>query len=142
MRAIFRRQRNLAFREGRVLAVEMADRVVQVSGGGRLPFDYLVLTAGATSSDFGVPGVREHALFLKTLTEAVNLRSHVLEQFARAARDPAALLDWAHNHLTWERHTRLITPMVPSPGDAADGNVRSRPMSGGGAEQNGPETRT
>lgn len=93
VRAIFRRQRNLEFRQGRVLAVDLAERVVRLSGGGRVPFDYLVLAAGATSSDFGVPGVREHAFFLKTLTEAVNLRSHVLEQFERAARDPEALFD-------------------------------------------------
>ena len=53
-----------------------------------------------------------------------------------------ALLDWAHNYLTWERHTRLITPMVPSPGDAAGGNVGSRATLGGGTEENGPETRT
>lgn len=93
VRAIFRRQRNLAFRQGRVAAVDLEDRVVRLSGGVRLPFDYLVLAAGATSSDFGVPGVRDYAFFLKTLTEAVNLRSHILEQFELAARDPEALFD-------------------------------------------------
>lgn len=93
VRAIFRRRSKLVFRQGRAVSVDLLDRVVRLDDGGRLPFDYLVLAAGATSSDFGVPGVREHALYLKTLTEAVNLRSHVLEQFERATRDPSALID-------------------------------------------------
>ncbi|HKI59129.1 MAG TPA: NAD(P)/FAD-dependent oxidoreductase, partial [Trueperaceae bacterium] len=93
VRAIFRRQGNLAYRQGRAVAIDLEDRVVALDGGGRLPFDYLVLAPGAVSNDFGVPGVREHAFFLKTLTEAVNLRSRVLEQFERATRDAAALID-------------------------------------------------
>ena len=36
-----------------------------------IPYDVLVLAAGAVSSDFGVPGVREHAIALKTLDDAI-----------------------------------------------------------------------
>lgn len=79
VRAVFRRQRNLTFRQGRAGAVYLDDRVVSPDGGGRFPSDGLVLAAGATGSDFGVPGVREHAFFLKTSTKAVHSRSHVLE---------------------------------------------------------------
>ncbi|HKI57814.1 MAG TPA: FAD-dependent oxidoreductase [Trueperaceae bacterium] len=93
VRAISRRQDNLRFRKGRAVAIDLQDRVVSLDRGGRLPFDYLLLAGGSTTSDFGVPGVHQHAFFLKTLTEAVNLRSRVLEPFERATRDPAALLD-------------------------------------------------
>ena len=53
-----------------------------------------------------------------------------------------ALLDWAHNYLTWERHTRLITPMVSSPGDAGARDVRPGPTPAGGWDHDGRETRT
>ena len=50
----------------------------------RSPFDYLIIGAGAVYNDFGIPGVKEYAFFVKSLTEAVNIRSHILRQFERA----------------------------------------------------------
>ena len=41
-------------------------------------YDYLVLAAGSSTTDFGIPGVAEHAFPLKTLPDAVRLRNHVL----------------------------------------------------------------
>ena len=53
-----------------------------------LPFDHLILAAGAVYNDFGIPGVREHAFYLKALTEAANLRAHILRQFERVSAQP------------------------------------------------------
>lgn len=39
-----------------------------------LPFDYLVVSVGATSNTFGTPGVKEHCIFLKQVQDAQKLR--------------------------------------------------------------------
>ena len=54
----------------------------------RSPYDYLVLAAGAVSSDFGVPGVAEHAIPLKTLADA---SQHPQHGAAPASRRPTPI---------------------------------------------------
>jgi NADH dehydrogenase len=88
VRGIFSDQAHFDFRYGEVTAVDFQARAVQARDL-RIPYDWLVLAAGATSSDYGVPGVGKHAFFLKTLAEAVRLRNHVLRQFEAAAADPS-----------------------------------------------------
>jgi NADH dehydrogenase len=91
-RGIFHHQRNVDFRMEPVIGVDMERRVVNFVAG-ELPYDHLVIAAGAVSADYGVPGVTEHAFELKTLADAVALRSHVLRTFERAATDPALVDD-------------------------------------------------
>jgi NADH dehydrogenase len=82
---------------GAVSGVDLDQRVVQIGGEPALHYDYLILAAGSSTSDFGIPGVEEHAYPLKTLPDAVRLRNHVLTTFeqadsARPGRaDPGAL---------------------------------------------------
>jgi NADH dehydrogenase len=87
-RGIFHRQRNVDFRMRRVTGIDLDQRLVSLDGGGQLGYDHLVLAAGAVSADYGIPGVKEHAFGLKTLADAVELRSHVLRSFEDAADDP------------------------------------------------------
>lgn len=49
-----------------------------------LPYDVLVIAVGSLSSTLGVPGVREHALFLKELTDARRLRERIIAVLERA----------------------------------------------------------
>lgn len=44
-----------------------------------LKYDKLVVAVGCYSQTFGTPGVREHALFLKDVLDAVKIRKRVLE---------------------------------------------------------------
>jgi NADH dehydrogenase len=88
VRGIFRRQPNLTFRQETVTGVDWRTNELLVRSGERLAFDYLLVGIGAIYNDFGIPGVRRHGLFLKSLSEAVNIRSHILRQFERAAADP------------------------------------------------------
>jgi NADH:ubiquinone reductase (non-electrogenic) len=55
-------------------------------GGERftLPYDHLVISVGSAVGDYGVPGVREHALTLASVEDAQAIRRRILEQFARA----------------------------------------------------------
>lgn len=88
VRGIFRNQKNFRFRQGNVALIDKDAKQVELDSGERLPFDYLITAPGAIYNDFGVPGVREHSFVLKTLDRATALRSHILEQFERAAAHP------------------------------------------------------
>jgi len=92
-RGIFHRQPNVDFRMRRVTGVDLDQRLVTFEGGGELGYDHLVLAAGAVSADYGIPGVNEHAFGLKSLADAVALRSHVLRCFEDAADDPQLIDD-------------------------------------------------
>lgn len=84
IRAIYARYPNVDVRLGTVTGVDMDNRVVEVDGEPGLEYDFLVLAAGSSSADFGIPGVAEHAFPLKTLPDAMRLRNHVLSSFERA----------------------------------------------------------
>ncbi len=93
VRGIFTRQRNVGFRRGTVTTVDWEDQQVHLAGGERLPFDRLVVAAGATVNDFGIPGVAEHGFPLYELPDAVHLRNHILGRFEAADGDPAVIDD-------------------------------------------------
>lgn len=50
----------------------------------KLQYDHLVVSVGATSNTFGVPGVREHCNFLKQVEDAAQLRRAIGNCFERA----------------------------------------------------------
>ena len=80
---------------GRVGAVRLADRVVEVSGAAgtrEVPYDYLLLAPGAVTKMFDIPGLAEHAIGFKTAAEALYLRERVLVQLEAASteQDPDA----------------------------------------------------
>jgi NADH dehydrogenase len=89
VRGLLHRQPNVRFRQGVVTGVDWAARAVAVEGQPDLPFDHLVLAAGATVTWFDTPGAAEHAFPLYTLADATRLRNHVLERFEAADRDPS-----------------------------------------------------
>jgi len=100
IRGVFRGQRNAEVRMGRVTAVDLDRRTLTIDRSGvadTIGYDSLVLAAGAVSTSFGVPGVEEHAIALKTLDDAMALRISILERFEQAASDPALIVDGGLN---------------------------------------------
>jgi NADH dehydrogenase len=93
LRGAVRRDHAVEFETGEVVGVDFDARLVQVRGGAPIAYDYLVLAAGAVSSDFGIPGVAEHALHLKSLEDAIRVRRWVLCRFEAADRDHALVED-------------------------------------------------
>lgn len=84
-----RRLRDIHVIEGSADSVDWQTRQVQCTGavGGEkftLPYDVLAISVGAAVGDYGIPGVREHALKLASVEDAQAVRRGVLEQFARA----------------------------------------------------------
>jgi len=98
VRGLFHAQRNFAFRMGRVIGADWPNKRLLISEGDAIRFDYLVLAAGAVTNDFGIPGVAQHAFPLKSLPEALRMRSHIMRQFEMADADPS-LID--HGALTF-----------------------------------------
>jgi NADH dehydrogenase len=95
VRGIFQRQRNVRFRRATVTGVDWDARQVEVDQGEPLSFDRLVVAAGATVNDFGIPGVADHGFPLYVLPDAVRLRNHILGRFEAADADPATVDDGA-----------------------------------------------
>jgi NADH dehydrogenase len=92
VRKVFRRARNIRYREGEVTRVDFEDKSIELADGARLEYDYLVLATGSVTNYYGNESFREHAFGLKDLGEALQLRNHVLECLERATRatDPDA----------------------------------------------------
>ena len=91
VRGIVRRYRRTSVRMATVSGVDLDAKAVLTEEGGRFPYDYLILAAGATTATFGIPGVEEHSFPLKTMPDALRLRAHLLGQFELADNDPAMI---------------------------------------------------
>ena len=50
-------------------------------------YDYLLLGTGAESTDFGIPGVKEHSLPLWSYENAVSIRDHIIHVMQKASRE-------------------------------------------------------
>lgn len=90
VRAIFRKDKNISFRLGAVQFVDPEKRHLIMHSGPPLPYDYLVFAPGASTTYFGVPGAERYSFPLKEVTEAMNLRGHILRQFETCEQDTSA----------------------------------------------------
>ena len=83
-RGIFQRQKNFGFCLGEVVGVDWNARKVFLKDSSEIAYDYLVLAAGGATNYFGVEGAEQYGFALKSLEEAVNLRSHIILCFEKA----------------------------------------------------------
>ncbi len=98
LRHILRRQRNVVVRLGTVSAIDVPGRAVTLEDGERLAYDFLVVASGATHAYFGNDAWAGHAPGLKSLADALHIRSRLLHAFERAeaAHDAAERDAWLH----------------------------------------------
>ncbi len=71
----------VTFRRGVVADIDASGHTVRMEDGTYLPFDDLVLAVGSTGTSFGVPGVEEHALQMKSIREARQIRHRLLQAY-------------------------------------------------------------
>ena len=95
IRAIFADDANVEVQLGTVVGIDFKKRAVELEDGASLDYDALVLAAGATTNDFGIPGVADFAFPLYTLSEAIHLRQHILSCFEATERNPTLVDDGA-----------------------------------------------
>lgn len=48
-----------------------------------IPFDYLIYAVGAETQTFGIPGVKEHACFMKEIQDAEKVSSHFEHEYMK-----------------------------------------------------------
>lgn len=83
IRKIFRGQKNFHFRWCEVQSVVTSDKKI-VTTIGEITFDYLVMATGTTTNFFGNSEFEQKAMPMKSVTEALNLRSLILQNFEKA----------------------------------------------------------
>jgi NADH dehydrogenase len=86
IRTVLRRARNVRVLLGEVVAIDLKKRRVDLSDGSVLTYDFLILAAGARTTYFGHDEWAEHALGLKSVDDAVEVRRRVLLEFEYAER--------------------------------------------------------
>jgi NADH dehydrogenase len=95
LRSILRKQRNCITLLASVTGFDVEAKRV-ILDDGELPYDYLILAAGATHSYFGNDRWEPYAPGLKTIEGATEIRSRILRAFETAERetDPARRAAW------------------------------------------------
>jgi NADH dehydrogenase len=83
LRKVFNKQRNMFFRWGEVQRIIPETNTIETSIG-ELEYDYLVFASGSTTNFFGMKTVADNAMPMKTVSEALNLRSTILQAFEEA----------------------------------------------------------
>ena len=87
IRWVLRRQRNVEVLLGEVDRVETAQHAVHLTDGAEIPYDYLIVAAGATHAYLGHDAWQAYAPGLKSLEDALEIRRRVLVAFERAERE-------------------------------------------------------
>jgi NADH dehydrogenase len=82
--------RRTHFFDGEVKSIDLENRRVKVSHGidaghpHELGYDHLVLALGSVTNFYGIPGLQERALTMKSLADAVYLRNRLIEHLEEA----------------------------------------------------------
>lgn len=90
LRKITRRSKDGYFRLAEVQRIIPEENRIETSIGD-LGYDYLVLATGSKTNFFGNKSIEEHAMWMKTIPQALNIRSLILENLEQAVvlEDPA-----------------------------------------------------
>lgn len=80
------RKSGVKFRMGSPISVDHKNKSVKLDSSEVLEFDHLVVALGSATADFGVAGVTEHALGMKSVHEAIGIRAEVMRRFEDLCR--------------------------------------------------------
>lgn len=83
IRAMIKKNQNFYFRIAQVHSVDPKLKKI-CSDIGDLSYDYLIIATGSRTNFFGNSRIEQYALPMKTITEALNLRNLILQNFERA----------------------------------------------------------
>lgn len=83
IRKTFEGQKNFRFRIAEVKKVDTDKNSIETSIGD-IPYDYLIIATGSTTNFFGNKEMEQNALPMKSIVEALNLRSSILQNIEKA----------------------------------------------------------
>jgi NADH dehydrogenase len=83
------------FFHGEVCGIDLATKRIQVVHGPKhhpheMEYDYLVIALGGITNYFGIPGLRERSLAMKSLGDAIHLRNRLIDLLEEADSECAA----------------------------------------------------
>jgi NADH dehydrogenase len=84
--------RRIPHLEDRVTSIDTAQKSLQTSRGQILNYSQLVLATGSEPDDFGITGVKEHALTFHSLADLPLLKERVHSLRNRASKDGALVI--------------------------------------------------
>ncbi|MCR4323066.1 MAG: FAD-dependent oxidoreductase [Candidatus Azambacteria bacterium] len=72
---------SIKFVQGNVTHVDLTSKNISLEDGTTIPYEYLVYAIGSEPTYFGIPGVKEHAISLKWLEDAIRIRAEVKRKY-------------------------------------------------------------
>ncbi|OUM95649.1 MAG: NADH dehydrogenase [Thermobacillus sp. ZCTH02-B1] len=78
--------RKVSFRKRDIRRIDTAARTVETDEGD-IPYDVLIVALGGEPETFGIPGLAEHAFFIRSLNSARIIREHIERRFAEFRSD-------------------------------------------------------
>jgi NADH dehydrogenase len=80
------RKTGAKFRMASPISIDHKNKQVKLDSSEVLDFDHLIVALGSTTADFGIPGVNEFSLGMKTVHEALTIRAEVMRRFEDLCR--------------------------------------------------------
>ena len=80
------RKTPVKFRMGSPIAIDHKNKEVKLDSSELLKFDHLIVALGSVTADFGIPGVKEFTLGMKSVSEALTIRAEIMRRFEDLCR--------------------------------------------------------
>uniref|UniRef100_UPI0040499784 NAD(P)/FAD-dependent oxidoreductase n=1 Tax=Candidatus Nanopelagicus sp. TaxID=2518620 RepID=UPI0040499784 len=80
------RKTPVKFRMGSPISIDHKNKEVKLDSSELLKFDHLIVALGSVTADFGIPGVSEFTLGMKSVAEALNIRAEIMRRFEDLCR--------------------------------------------------------
>ncbi len=76
------KNKNINVRVGNIESIDLKEKKVSVDDGATYRWDTLVVALGSETNYFGIPGLEENSLILKSVDDAKKIFNHVKERIA------------------------------------------------------------
>jgi NADH dehydrogenase len=80
------RKTSVKFRMASPINIDYRNKEVELDSSEVLKFDHLIIALGSVTADFGIPGVKEFALGMKSVSEALTIRAEIMRRFEDLCR--------------------------------------------------------
>ena len=80
------RKTSVKFRLASPISIDHQTKEVKLDSSENLKFDHLIVALGSVTADFGIAGVKEFSLGMKSVSEALTIRAEIMRRFEDLCR--------------------------------------------------------
>jgi NADH dehydrogenase len=80
------RKTSVKFRMASPISIDHRNKEVKLDSSEVLKFDHLIVALGSVTADFGIAGVKEYSLGMKSVSEALTIRAEIMRRFEDLCR--------------------------------------------------------